>query len=59
VQQQGMLLLHVECFVLFEGHADVLNLVVVQPALEIQGMFGLVVNDRTVPQHKRESAVCL
>jgi hypothetical protein len=58
-QQQGKLLLHVECFVLFEGHANVLNLVVVQPALEFQGMFGLVMDDCTVPKHKRESAVCL
>lgn len=55
-----LLLLFNDCrVVVSDGHADVLDLVVVQPALKVQNLFRLVVDDRPVRQHQRECAVRL
>ena len=42
-----------------DGHANVLDLVVVKPAPEVQRVLGLVVDDRPVGQHQCERAVRL
>ena len=45
--------------VVSDGHTNVLDLVVVEPALKVQCPFRLVVDDRSVRQHEREGAVRL
>ena len=42
-----------------DGHANVLDLVVVEPTLKVHCVFRLVVDDRSVGQHQRERAVRL
>lgn len=54
-----LLLLSDHRIVVSDGHANVLDLVVVKPALKVQRLFGLVVDDRPVRQHQRERAVRL
>lgn len=45
--------------VVSDGHANVLDLVVVEPALKVHCVFRLVVDDRSVGQHQCECAVRL
>lgn len=45
--------------VVSDGHANILDLVVVKPALKVYCLFRLVMDDGPVRQHQRERAVRL